>query len=202
MTITRTTYLEAVNLVLRMMGEAPVDGLDGQFGLAQQAADSILTVSRKLQSEAWSFNTDYQRTLLRDATSNQISLPANALRVEVNPYDYSSLDIVQRGDRLYDRKNGTYAFAQDITADVTYGLEWEELPEHARRYIAVTAGRELQQSIIGSRDLDQINYGMEVEAKSAFYEIETTTSSHNMLQGNPNIAGSYLSYIPSQALRR
>ena len=202
MTITRTTYLEAVNLVLRMMGEAPVDSLDGQFGLAQQAADSVLTVSRKLQSEAWSFNTDYQRTLLRDVTSNQISLPANALRVEVNPSDYSSLDIVQRGDRLYDRKGGTYTFTQDITADVTYGLDWEELPEHARRYIAVTAGRELQQSIIGSRDLDQINYGMEVEAKSAFYEIETTTSSHNMLQGNPNIAGPYLSYIPSQALRR
>jgi hypothetical protein len=202
MTITRTTYLEAVNLVLRMMGEAPVDSLDGQFGLAQQAADSILTVSRKLQSEAWSFNTDYQRTLLRDVISNQINLPANALRVEVNPYDYSSLDIVQRGDKLYDRKGGTYAFTQDITADVTYGLDWEELPEHARRYIAVTAGRELQQSIIGSRDLDQVNYGMEVEAKSAFYEIETTTSSHNMLQGNPNITGPYLSYIPSQALRR
>ena len=202
MTITRTTYLEAVNLVLRMMGEAPVDSLDGQFGLAQQAADSLLTVSRKLQSEAWSFNTDYQRTLLRDAISNQINLPANALRVEVNPYDYSSLDIVQRGDKLYDRKGGTYTFAQDITADVTYGLDWEELPEHARRYIAVTAGRELQQSTIGSRDLDQINYGMEVEAKSAFYEIETTTSSHNMLQGNPNITGPYLSYIPSQALRR
>ena len=202
MTLTRTTYLEAVNLVLRMMGEAPVEGLEGEFGLAQQAADSLLTVSRKVQMEGWSFNTDYQRTLLRDNSNNHIRVPANALRIEVNPFDYPSLDIVQRGEKLYDRKGGTYVFAQDIKADVTYGLDWEELPEHARRFIAVVAGRELQQSVVGSRDLDQINYGMEVEARSAFLELETTTSSHSMLQGNPNISGPYLSYIPSQALRR
>lgn len=202
MTLTRTTYLEAVNLVLRMMGEAPVNGLDGEFGLAQQAADSIITVSRKVQMEGWSFNTDYQCTLQREAGTNQIQVPTGALRIEVNPFDYPGLDIVQRGDKLYDRKGNTYAFEQDIRADVTYGLDWEELPEHARRFIAVVAGRELQQSVVGSRDLDQINYGMEVEARSAFLELETTTSSHNMLQGNPNITGPYLSYIPSQALRR
>lgn len=202
MTLTRTTYLEAVNLVLRMMGEAPVNGLDGEFGLAQQAADAILTVSRKVMMEGWSFNTDYQRTLEPDTTTQEIRLPANALRVEVNPFDYPSMDIVQRGEKLYDRKAGTYTFTQDIKADVTYGLDWEELPEHARRLMAVTAGRELQQSVLGSRDLDAINFAMESEAKAAFLEVETTTSSHSMLQGNPNISGPYLSYIPSQALRR
>lgn len=202
MAITRTTYLEAVNLVLRMMGEAPVNGLDGEFGLAQQAADSLLTVSRKVMMEGWSFNTDYERTLQRDAISGEIRVPANALRIEVNPFNYPGLEVVQRGEKLYDRKGNTYVFTQDIKADVTYALDWEELPEHARRFIAVIAGRELQQSVVGSKDLDQINYGMEVEARSAFFEVETTTSSHSMLQGNPNITGPYLSYIPSQALRR
>lgn len=202
MTLTRTTYLEAVNLVLRMMGEAPVNSLDGQFGLAQQAADALLTVSRKVQMEGWSFNTDYQRTLLRDAISNQILVPANALRVEINPYNYPNLDIVQRGDKLYDRKAGVYTFSEDVIADISFGLDWEELPEHARRFIAVVAGRELQQSTLGSKDLDAINYAMEVEARSAFLEVETTVSSHSMLQGNPNVVGPYLSYIPSQALRR
>lgn len=202
MALTRTTYLEAVNLVLRMMGEAPVNSLDGQFGLAQQAEDSIETVSRKILMEGWSFNTDYQRTLQRDAVTNQIAVPNSALRIEVNPFNYSDLDVVQRGSKLYDRNGNTYVFDRDIVADVTYGLDWDELPEHARRYIAVVAGRELQQAVVGSRDLDQINSGMELEARSAFYEIETTTSNHNMLQGNPNVVSPYLSYIPSQALRR
>ncbi len=202
MALTRTTYLEAVNLVLRMMGEAPVNGLDGEFGLAQQADDAIKSTSRKLMMEGWTFNTDHRRTLQPDTTTNEIRVPANALRVEVDPFTYTSMDIVQRGERLYDRENGTYNFTQDIVADLTYVLEWDELPEHARRYIAVIAGRELQQAVIGSKDLDAINYGMELEARSAFYEVETTTSTHSMLQGNPNVAGPYLSYIPIQALRR
>lgn len=202
MTLTRTTYLEAVNLVLRMMGEAPVSGLDGEFGLAQQADDAIKATSRKVLMEGWSFNTDCERTLLRDSPTNEIRVPVNALRIEVSPYDYPDLDIVQRGERLYDRRGNTYTFSQDIKADVTYALEWDELPEHARRFIAVLAGRELQQSVIGSRDLDQINLGMELEARSSFLELETTTSNHSMLRGNPNLTSPYLSYIPSQALRR
>jgi len=202
MALTRTTYLEAVNLVLRMMGEAPVNSLDGEFGLAQQADDALKAVSRKVMTEGWSFNTDYQRTLQKDTTTGKIKVPLNALRIEVSPFSYSDMDVVQRGELLYDRKAGTYTFTKDIVADVTYALDWEELPEHARRLIAVSAGRELQQSVIGSKDLDSINYGMEAEAKSAFLEVETTTSSHNMLQGNPNITSPYLSYIPSQALLR
>lgn len=202
MALTRTTFLEAVNLVLRMLGEAPVDSVVGQFGLAQQANDQLLDVSRKLQMENWSFNTDYQRTLQKDAITGQIAVGNNVLRVEVSPFDYPGVEIVLRGDKLYDRVNNTYVFTQDIKADVTYALEWDELPEHARRYIAVKAGRELQQAVLGSKDLDQVNLAMELEARSAFLELETTTSGHSMLQGNPNVSSAYLSYIPSTALRR
>lgn len=202
MALTRTTFLEAVNLVLRMLGEAPVDSVVGQFGLAQQANDQLLDVSRKLQMENWSFNTDYQRTLQKDAITGQIAVGSNVLRVEVSPFDYPGAEVVLRGDKLYDRVSNTYTFSQDIKADVTYALEWDELPEHARRYIAVKAGRELQQAVLGSRDLDQVNLAMELEARSAFLELETTTSGHNMLQGNPNVSSAYLSYIPSTALRR
>jgi hypothetical protein len=202
MALTRTTFLEAVNLVLRMLGEAPVDSVVGQFGLAQQANDQLLDVSRKLQMENWSFNTDYQRTLQKDAITGQIAVGSNVLRVEVSPFDYPGTEVVLRGDKLYDRVNNTYVFSQNIKADVTYALEWDELPEHARRYIAVKAGRELQQAVLGSRDLDQVNLAMELEARSAFLELETTTSGHNMLQGNPNVSSAYLSYIPSTALRR
>jgi hypothetical protein len=71
MTLARTTFLEAVNRVLQMLGEAPVNSLDGQFGLAQQAQDSINDVSRKIQTEGWSFNTDYERLLMRDSSHSR-----------------------------------------------------------------------------------------------------------------------------------
>ena len=53
MALARTTFLEAVNRVLQMLGEAPVNSLNGQFGLAQHAQDTINDVSRKIQAESW-----------------------------------------------------------------------------------------------------------------------------------------------------
>ena len=56
MPLARSTELEAVNRVLQMMGEAPVNSLSGQFGLAKQAQDTLTNVSRQVQAEGWSFN--------------------------------------------------------------------------------------------------------------------------------------------------
>lgn len=201
MAITRTSFLEAVNTVLRMLGEAPVNSLDGEFGLAQQASDILIDTSRRLQMEGWTFNTDYYKLLLRNQ-SNEIPVPSTALRVVVSEYDHADMDVVQRGDKLYNRRANTYTFTKDVRADITVALDWEELPEHARRYITTRAGRLLQQQIVGSKDLDAINAGEEAEARSAFLELETTLDTHSMLQGDPNVSGPILGYLPSQALRR
>ena len=153
MALARTSKLEAVNKALQMMGEAPVNSLQGLFGLGNLAETTIDSVSRKLQTEGWSFNTDYETDLTRDSTTNEISVGTSTTRVYVDPYDYPDVDVVQRGSRLYDRKNNTYEFKQNLKADITIILDWEELPEHARVYIMTKAGRELQESMIGSKDL-------------------------------------------------
>jgi len=201
MAMARTTFLEAVNRVLQMMGEAPVNSLNGQFALAKQAEDSLINVSRRLQAEGWSFNTDYERTLVRDNT-NQISVGDNVSRVVVDPYLYPALDVVQRGAKLYDRRNKSYTFDQDLTCDITYILEWDELPEHARQLITVRAGRQLQEANIGAADLTKINLTLELEARSQFLEEETTLSDHSMLRGNPNHTGVLRTYLPSRAIAR
>lgn len=198
----RTTFLEAVNRVLQMMGEAPVNSLDGQFGLAEQAQDTLNDVSRKLQTEGWSFNTDYERTLQRDAITNEIAVGDNVSRVTVDIYDYPHLDVVQRGGKLYDRRANSYQFDTDLKADVTYILEWDELPEHARQYITVKSGRQLQEAVLGSSDLTKINLTQELEARAQFLEQETTLSEHNMLRGNPNHTGAFMTFMPAWALRR
>jgi len=197
----RTSLLEAVNRVLQMMGEAPVNSLQGQFPLAKQAQDAITDVSRKLQAEGWSFNTDYERTLVRDNT-NQILVGDNVSRVVVDPYLYPSLDVVQRGAKLYDRRNKSYTFTTDLVADVTYILEWDELPEHARQFITVKSGRQLQEAIVSSSELTRLNLTLELEARSQFLEEETTKSEHSMLRGNPNHTGVLRTYLPSRAIAR
>ena len=107
MALARTTKLEAVNKALQMMGEAPINSLQGLFGLGNLAETTINSVSRKLQTEGWSFNTDYEVDLMRNSTTNEISVGTSTTRVYVDPYDYPDVDVVQRGSRLYDLKNNT-----------------------------------------------------------------------------------------------
>ena len=197
-----TTELEAVNRVLRMMGEAPVNSLEGQFGLARQAHDSLKETSRTVQAEGWSFNTDYERTLTRTAGTNEIELSSDISRVKIDPYEYPDNEVVQRGLKLYDRRKNTSVFEEDLTADVTYILSWTDLPEHARQYIMIKAGRQLQDQILGSADLTQINLTMEAEAKALFMEEENNAGDHNMIRGNPNHTGVFQTYQPSRTVLR
>ena len=202
MALARTSKLEAVNKALQMMGEAPVNSLQGLFGLGNLAETTIDSVSRKLQTEGWSFNTDYEADLARDSTTNEISVGTSTTRVYVDPYDYPDIDVVQRGSRLYDRKNNTYEFKQDLKADITIILDWEELPEHARVYIMTKAGRELQESMIGSKDLTEINLLVEQEVRSQFLEEETMLSDHNILRGHNRRVNPMRTYRPSDVLSR
>lgn len=201
MALNRTSFLQAVNRVLQMLGEAPVNSLQGQFGLAKQAEDSLNDVSRTLQTEGWSFNTDLEKTLERNS-SNEIELSSNVSRVVVDNLEYPDIDVVQRGDKLYDRRNNRYTFDEDLIVDMTTILEWDLLPEHARQYITIKAGRQLQEAIIGSSDLTKLNLTQELEARSAFLEEETSKTEHSMLRGNLNRTSPINTYIPSRTLER
>ena len=201
MALGRTSFLDAVNRVLQMLGEAPVNSLQGQFGLATQAEDSLTDVSRTIQTEGWSFNTDLEKTLERNS-SNEIELSSNVSRVVVDNLEYPDIDVVQRGDKLYDRRNNRYTFDEDLIVDMTTILEWDLLPEHARQYITIKAGRQLQEAIIGSSDLTKLNLTQELEARSAFLEEETSKTEHSMLRGNLNRTSPINTYIPSRTLER
>ena len=172
MPLLKTSELEAVNRVLQMLGEAPVNSLSGQFGLAKQAQDSLTDVSRRVQAEGWSFNTDYQVTIKPDSNKNLL-VGSNVSRVVVDILAYPDYDIVERKGKLYDRLNQTFEFTDEVKADLTYMYDWDELPEHARQYIMTRAGRQLQEAILGSPDLTKLNFAAEAEARTHFVEEET-----------------------------
>ena len=154
MAVAATTELEAINIMLAAIAEAPINSLTGTLPVdAVTARSTLAEFNKEVQSEGWSFNTDYQQSLVRDSTTNHISVGDNVSRIVVDHFDYPDIDVVQRGKKLYDRKNNTYEFEQNIKADITYILDWEDLPEHARNYIMVKTGRELQENMIGSKDL-------------------------------------------------
>ena len=201
MVLTLTTELEAINKVLQMTGEAPVNSTVGQVGIAKQAQDALNSASREIQTEGWTFNTDYEKNLIRN-TSDEIEVGVTTTRVYINPHTYPDYDIVVRQGKLYDRKTQKFTFTKDLKADVTTILDWLELPEYARRYIMTRAGRQLQEAVVGSSDYAKINLTAELEARSHFLEEETTRDEHSMLRGNTNQTGHFSTYRPHRALTR
>ena len=59
MTVAATTELEAINIMLAAIGEAPINKLTDTLPVDARLAQSTLTeVSKEVQSEGWSFNTE------------------------------------------------------------------------------------------------------------------------------------------------
>ena len=140
MTITtRTTELEAVNTILSTIGEAPLSTLTGSLPVDGTTAKNILNeISREVQSAGWHFNTQYKVDLTRD-TTNKVPIGTDVVRVELsNRYDKSSYDVVQRGNYLFNLAKNSDIFDQDFTENtLIYLLDFDKLPEQARRYIAI-----------------------------------------------------------------
>jgi hypothetical protein len=142
--ITPKTELSAVNLILRNAGETPVNSLSGEIPLeASQARETLIEVSEDVQSKGWFFNTEVF-SLSPDNNGN-IMLPPNALSVRSTGAS-RSIPVTTRGRKLYNMTplaSGD-TFTGAMTLAIVFGLDFEELPSVARRYIALRAARVFQ----------------------------------------------------------
>ena len=188
MALTLTTELDAINIMLGTIGESPINSLDAATGVVDAVtARSILSeVAVQVQEEGWHFNTDYEFTLTPDANTQEIYVAPNTIEVDVSPYT-SDVDPAIRGNRLYDRKNKTYQFSQDIKADLTILLEFNELPQAARHYITIRSARVFQQRLVGSQLLGAYTEADESRALRAMRRYEAKTGDYNILTGNYSV---------------
>lgn len=178
MALIPTTKLEAVNVCLTNIGEAPVASLTGLQVDAQVASSIIDEVSREVQSNGWHWNTEVHT--ISPNISNQIILPANTLRVDTVEKDRSR-DVIQRGMKLYDRKDNTYTFTDSLRLHLTIALDFDEIPEAARRYITMRSSRVFQERTLGSESLSKFNRGDEQQAWALLQHEEAETGDHNMI---------------------
>ena len=149
------TELEAVNTMLVTIGEQPVSSLDNLAGLqdASIARQILSNISRAVQSKGWVFNLDLQVTYTPDA-NGEINLGANVLRIDTTTKVRSTTkDIVERGGKLYDREKNTSIFTDTVKVDRVIVLNFDDLPEVARRYIAIRSARVFHDRVVGSGEL-------------------------------------------------
>lgn len=153
---TLTTQLEAVNAMLRAIGEAPVNSITGS-GIpsdVQIAINLLNETSRDVQTPGlpWNSERDFLLPLNVDGT---ITLGANVLSCKQTPGQnfVNTIEILQRGLNLYDKLNHTYVFTVAPYCDIILYLSWDELPEVMRTYIKLKAARKYQDGLVGSQEL-------------------------------------------------
>jgi hypothetical protein len=163
------TELEAVNLMLAVIGEAPVSSLVvpglADLTLARAILDETV---REVQERGWEFNTETDYPLARDV-SNFIAVPSNVLKLEIANAS-KHLDCVIRDTRLYDRGNHTFAFTENVKVNVTWLLSFPEMPQSARHYAAIRAARKFQRRMLGLDSLDKLSEAEEMQALDALLQ--------------------------------
>jgi hypothetical protein len=163
-----TTKLEAVNIMISVIGESPVNTLGGTSVPVTviQSVQVLDETNKAIQSEGWHFNTEYDYPLIPDASTSKITLPVNTLKIDLDPEIYTDTDPVQRGLKLYDRKKHTELWTKNLKAIITFELAFEELPEQFRHYITVKAARIFATRFLGSREIEGFALRDEIEAKA------------------------------------
>ena len=187
MTITtRTTELEAVNTILSTIGEAPLSTLTGSLPVDGTTAKNILNeISREVQSAGWHFNTQYKVDLTRD-TNNKVPVGTDVVRVQLNDkYDKSSYDVVQRGTYLFNLAKNSETFDQDFTENtLIYLLDFDKLPEQARRYITIRSARVFHDRTLGANTLHKFSSEDEARSLSVMKQAETATGDNTIFDSD------------------
>lgn len=176
--MTPTTKLEAVNIMLSSIGDAPVNSLTSGLVDAEMAETILDATSRDVQSQGWHFNTEINFTLAQLA-SGEVPIPANCLKVD-QIAGQSARDLIQRGRKLYDRNNHTFIIGESVKVDMVLLLDFEELPEAARRFVTLKAARVFQDRAVGSAELHGFQEKDEMRAWVEMKDAEADTADYSI----------------------
>lgn len=181
MTLSATTELEAVNIMLAAISEAPVTTLAvDTIDDAVVALQTLRDFSKAVQAEGWHFNTDYDYPITASG-SNEMAYPATAAHAD--PMDYEDWDLVKRGTRFYDRENRTFTITSGtvVKFKVVWMLDFEDLPQLWRNYIALGAARRFVGQQLGDQGAYQYSELDERMAKAKAVADDLRRSDSNIL---------------------
>ncbi len=200
MALTKTNKLQAINTMLSAIGEPPVNSL------AAQRADSLIAqtildeTSRDILSYGWQFNTDENVVMTPETNTGFLYISDSVVRVDIAYTDDTvTLEVVIRGNRLYNRLTSSYVFTEALTTSQVILLDFDDLPEIAKRYIVIRASRIFQDRVVGSATLHGFEMQDEITALARLTEYENEVGDYNIFQGESVIRpflrqGSYRVY--------
>lgn len=199
---TRTTLLEAVCILLTNIGEQPVDSLNDQQVMdARIAEDTLLEFHKEGQLRGWSWNQEVGYPFKRDVSTKEVVVPANLARWAPDPY-YAARRFVLRGQKVYDTWNRTTKLEDDldeVMADVTWILDWDQTPEVYNRWTTIRAARVFSDRVLTNDAIFKYTSKDELDAKAELDRVEHETLQNNILTDGYGYAP-FPTYIPASGL--
>ncbi len=214
-TTNATKELPAVNEILASVGQAPVTTLDQTNPDVAIAYDTLIRVSREVQAEGWSFNTEYNYKTQTNS-NREFLIPNNMLQVDLSTSTTASnrvatvnsnKDVVRRGGKLYDKNKDkdqtllTNNSGEDIYLDIVWWFDWVDLPVPFQDYIVSRAATIVSSRIVGDPQQYQLLQQKEVLNRAVIVEYECNQGDYTFF-GHPKGQNYYNSYQPYQALYR
>ena len=178
------TKLDAVNLMLASIGQSPVNTLSGTLPKdVNKAVTALDNALREVLTQGWSFNSDTEYEMAVDGTS-RIAVPAAAAAIDptygedyVPRYDSNA----PAGMFLYNRTKRSFnEYTDTVKVNIIWMYEFEQIPQHARAYIATKAARKFQTGILASAVLHQFTRDDESETYATFRRIERRQKNYNI----------------------
>jgi hypothetical protein len=191
MVLTATTKLASVNIMLQTIGESPTNTLTGTLPYETSLAVDILDeVIKELCLDEYVFNFEEEVSVTPDG-SNRLIAQSNWIRVQpsdgIDEYVLRETTTGSGIYMVYDITNKTStAWTTAKKLDVTYMLEFEDLPEAAKRYVTIRSARIYADRLMASPDVRAFTERDEFEAKAKLLNYETAIDEPNMLRDNPD----------------
>lgn len=178
MELTALTELDAVNEIISVIGESPVNTIENLRNVdAIQALQFLRNVSRREQARGWSFNIIPEHTLTPEAETGYIYWQDNYLSLKGS----SGEKLIHSGDYVKELSTGTIIFDAPITCEAILLVPFEELPEAMRNYIVTKAAYQFQSRYFGDDSLTQVTTQEIQEAWTHLQEYEMDNNDYNIL---------------------
>ena len=212
-TTNATEELPAVNEILASVGQAPVTTLDQTNPDVAIAYNTLLQVSREVQAEGWTFNTEIAVPFTPDGTTEEVDVANNILQLDLTKdaayYDKDPVIRTKTGStqrKLYDKNKDPRSDAwkwgtDDIKCDVVYNFDWVVLPVPIQDYIVARAAAIVSSRIVGDSGQYQMLQQKEAYNRAMALEYECNQGDYTFF-GHPKGQNNYNGFQPYHALYR
>ena len=167
------------------------------------ALNTLREVSREVQSEGWSFNTEFDYKITPD-NNNEIKIADDVLQMDLNQGYPENIekDAIFRGGKLYDKKKHSYEWtAEHVYVDIVWYFSWENIPAPIQAHIVARAAAIVSSRIIGDANQYAVLQQKELVTRSQAMEYECNQGDYTFF-GSPAAGNFYRPYKPFHTLQR